>query len=161
MALISISVIPFGAEDRRSSAIDTYMQLTDLNIGVLFILAVSLDGRLRLALAGWASNNKYSLLGGLRSSAQMISYELPMALAIAAPLLLSNTLSLREIVRGAGGLLLRLPAALDHLSVPVAADLRLHHFPDRRRSPKPTACPSICPKPKTNWSPASTPSTAA
>jgi hypothetical protein len=64
------------------------MQLTDLNIGVLFILAVSSNGVYGIALAGWASNNKYSLLGGLRSSAQMISYELPMALAIAAPLLM-------------------------------------------------------------------------
>ncbi|MGH9593403.1 MAG: complex I subunit 1/NuoH family protein, partial [Bryobacteraceae bacterium] len=51
-----------------------------------------------VALAGWASNNKYSLIGGLRRSAQMISYELPLALAIAAPLLLSNSLSFREIV---------------------------------------------------------------
>ena len=74
------------------------MQLTDLNIGVLFVLAVSSMGVYGIALAGWASNNKYSLLGGLRSSAQMISYELPLSLAIAAPLLLSNTLSLRELV---------------------------------------------------------------
>ena len=59
------------------------MQLTDLNIGVLFVLAISAVGVYGVALAGWSSNNKYSLLGGLRSSAQMISYELPMALAIA------------------------------------------------------------------------------
>jgi NADH-quinone oxidoreductase subunit H len=56
-----------------------------------------------VALAGWASNNKYALMGGLRSSAQMISYELPMALAIAAPLLILNTLSLREIGEAQGG----------------------------------------------------------
>ena len=59
------------------------MQLTDVNVGVLLILAVSSMGVYGIALAGWASNNKYSLLGGLRSSAQMISYELPMSLAIA------------------------------------------------------------------------------
>ena len=82
------------------------MQLTDLNIGVLFVLAVTSMGVYGIALAGWSSNNKYSLLGGLRSSAQMISYELPLALAIAAPLLLSNTLSLREIGGCAGRLLL-------------------------------------------------------
>jgi NADH-quinone oxidoreductase subunit H len=74
------------------------MQLTDLNVGVLFILAISSMGVYGVALAGWASNNKYSLLGGLRSSAQMISYELPLSVAIASPLLLANTLSLREIV---------------------------------------------------------------
>jgi NADH-quinone oxidoreductase subunit H len=73
------------------------MQLTDLNVGVLFILGVTSVGVYGIALAGWSSNNKYSLLGGLRSSAQMISYELPLALAVVAPLLLVNTLSLREI----------------------------------------------------------------
>ena len=85
-----------------------------------------------VALAGWASNNKYALMGGLRSSAQMISYELPMALAIAAPLLMLNTLSLREIVERAGGLLLRLHPALDHLPDAVPADLQLHPVSDRR-----------------------------
>ena len=69
-----------------------------------------------VALAGWASNNKYSLLGGLRSSAQMISYELPMALAIAAPLLLPNTLSLREIVDAQAGYYLRIHPALERSS---------------------------------------------
>ncbi|MEO7653608.1 MAG: complex I subunit 1 family protein, partial [Bryobacteraceae bacterium] len=81
----------------------TWMQLTDLNIGVLVILAVSSMGVYGIALAGWASNNKYALIGGLRSSAQMISYELPLSLAIAAPLLLTNTLSLREIVQAQDG----------------------------------------------------------
>ena len=97
MALLSISVIPFGPTI-QVGPYRTWMQLTDLNIGVIFILAVSSMGVYGIALAGWASNNKYALLGGLRSSAQMISYELPMSLAIAAPLLLSNTLSLRELV---------------------------------------------------------------
>jgi NADH-quinone oxidoreductase subunit H len=104
-ALISISVIPFGTEV-SVFGVKTWMQLTDLNFGVLFILAVSGMGVYGVALAGWSSNNKYSLLGGLRSSAQMISYELPMALAIAAPLLLVNTLSLREIVNAQGGFVL-------------------------------------------------------
>jgi NADH-quinone oxidoreductase subunit H len=64
---------------------------------------VSSLGVYGIALAGWSSNNKYALLGGLRSSAQMISYELPMAIAIVAPLLLANTLSLRELVDSQGG----------------------------------------------------------
>ena len=101
-AAVRFRVIPFGP------AIDvggyhTWMQLTDLNIGVLFVLAVSSMGVYGVALAGWSSNNKYALLGGLRSSAQMISYELPLSLAIAAPLLISNTLSLRELVETQGG----------------------------------------------------------
>jgi NADH-quinone oxidoreductase subunit H len=106
MALLSISVIPFGPTI-NVAGYRTWMQLTDLNIGVLFILAVSSMGVYGIALAGWASNNKYSLLGGLRSSAQMISYELPLALAIASPLLLSNTLSLRELVESQAGSILQ------------------------------------------------------
>ena len=102
MALLSISVIPFGPMIKVGPVI-TWMQLTDLNIGVLFILAVSSMGVYGIALAGWASNNKYALIGGLRSSAQMISYELPMSLAIAAPLLISGTLSLRELVMSQAG----------------------------------------------------------
>jgi len=105
MSLISISVIPFGSEIQVFGH-TTWMQLTDLNIGLLFILAVSSMGVYGIALAGWASNNKYALLGGLRSSAQMISYELPLSLAIAAPLLLVNTLSLREIVQKQAGSIL-------------------------------------------------------
>ncbi len=105
MALISISVIPFGPEIWVFGH-TTWMQLTDLNIGLLFVLAVSSMGVYGIALAGWASNNKYALLGGLRSSAQMISYELPLSLAIAAPLLLVNTLSLREIVEKQAGSIL-------------------------------------------------------
>src|ERR1041385_7311701 len=114
MALLSISVIPFGPAI-EVAGYRTFLQLTDLNIGVLFVLAVSSMGVYGIALAGWASNNKYSLLGGLRSSAQMISYELPLSLAVAAPLLLSNTLSLRQIVQTQAGSIfhwniLRLPA---------------------------------------------------
>ncbi|MDQ6699031.1 MAG: NADH-quinone oxidoreductase subunit H [Acidobacteriota bacterium] len=102
MALLSISVIPFGSEI-KVLGYTTWMQLTDLNVGVLFILAISSMGVYGIALGGWASNNKYSLLGGLRSSAQMISYELPMSLAIASPLLIVGTLSLREIVQAQAG----------------------------------------------------------
>jgi len=102
MALLSIAVIPFGPQI-TVFGYQTLMQLTDLNIGVLFVLAASSMGVYGIALAGWSSNNKYSLLGGLRSSAQMISYELPLSLAIAAPLLISNTLSLRELVEKQSG----------------------------------------------------------
>ena len=109
-ALIPIAVIPFGTELNipkdnwlHFPEVHTAMQLTDLNIGVLFILGISGLGVYAVTLAGWSSNNKYALLGGLRSAAQMISYELPMALAIAAPLLVLNTLSFRGIVDGQAG----------------------------------------------------------
>ncbi len=111
-ALIPIAVIPFGGDLNIPAItvggvtigpIHSTMELTDLNIGVLFILGISGLGVYGVALAGWASNNKYSLLGGLRSSAQMISYELPMALAIATPLLALNSLSFRTIVNAQGG----------------------------------------------------------
>jgi NADH-quinone oxidoreductase subunit H len=102
LALISIAVIPFGPEI-KIGPVDTWMQLTDLRIGILFVIAISSIGVYGVALGGWASNNKYSLLGGLRSSAQMISYELPLALAVVAPLLLANTLSFREMVNYQSG----------------------------------------------------------
>jgi NADH-quinone oxidoreductase subunit H len=114
-ALIPIAVIPFGTEINTPAttigpitipAIQTPMQLTDLSVGVLFILGISGMGVYGVALAGWASNNKYSLLGGLRSSAQMISYELPMALAIATPLIALNSLSFRTLVDAQGGFFL-------------------------------------------------------
>ena len=102
MALISISVIPFGTSITVMGH-RTMMELADVNVGILLILAVSSMGVYGIALAGWSSNNKYSLLGGLRSSAQMISYELPMSLAIAAPLLSAGSLSLRAIVKSQYG----------------------------------------------------------
>ena len=101
-ALIAISMIPFGPEV-EIFGVRTNMGLADPSIGILLILGISGMGVYGVALAGWASNNKYSLMGGLRSSAQMISYELPMALAIAAPLLLLNSLNLREIADGQAG----------------------------------------------------------
>lgn len=107
MALISISVIPFGTQITvgpiAGHSWTTAMQLTDVNVGLLMILAISSMGVYGIALAGWSSNNKYALLGGLRSSAQMISYELPLSLALAAPLLIVGSLSLREITNAQAG----------------------------------------------------------
>jgi NADH-quinone oxidoreductase subunit H len=97
LALVSYAVIPFGPEV-EIFGVRTRLQLADLDIAVLFVLAVSSMTVYAIVLAGWASNSKYPLLGALRSAAQMISYELPLALAVAAPLLLANTLNLREIV---------------------------------------------------------------
>lgn len=96
LALISISIIPFGPEIEVGGT-RTYMQISDVNVGILFILAISSISVYGIALAGWSSNNKYALFGALRSSAQMISYELPLTLVIVSPLLLANHLSLRAI----------------------------------------------------------------
>ena len=102
LALMSIAVIPFGPQVEIAGH-QVWMQVTDLNIGLLFILAVTSLGVYGVALAGWSSGSKYSLLGGLRSSAQMISYELAMGFAVIGVVILSGTLSLRGIVDGQSG----------------------------------------------------------
>jgi len=97
MAFASFAAIPFG--DTITIAghrID--FQIADLNVGVLFILAVTSLGVYGIVLAGWSSNSKFPLFGGLRSSAQMISYELSLGLAIVGVVLIAGTLNLREIV---------------------------------------------------------------
>ncbi len=102
LALVSIAIIPFGPQVAVPGG-NTFMEIADLNVGILFILAVGAVSVYGIALAGWSSNNKYSLMGGLRSSAQMISYELPFTLVIVSPLLLANHLSFRGIVESQAG----------------------------------------------------------
>jgi NADH-quinone oxidoreductase subunit H len=102
LALISIAVIPFGPVV-EVFGVTTQMGLADIDIGVLVILAMSSLGVYGIVIGGWASNSKYSLMGSLRGSAQMVSYELPMAMAIVAPLLLVNSLNFREIVAAQEG----------------------------------------------------------
>jgi NADH-quinone oxidoreductase subunit H len=96
-ALTALAVIPFGPAIRIGK-IRTPLWVTDVNIGLLFLLAITSIGVYGIILGGWASNNKYSLLGGLRSAAQLISYEVPMGLALVSVLLMSRSLSLVEIV---------------------------------------------------------------
>ena len=79
--------------------------IADINVAVLVIFAVASMGVYGIVLAGWSSNSKYSLLGGLRSSAQMISYELAYGVALATVILLANSMSLREIVDQQAGYL--------------------------------------------------------
>lgn len=100
-AFVAIAVIPFGGDLHFTYDGILYvvpMQITDLNFGVLFILAMAGLGVYGIVLAGLASNSKYALLGGIRSTAQMISYELAAGLSIVAVFMLSETLSLRGIV---------------------------------------------------------------
>jgi NADH-quinone oxidoreductase subunit H len=101
-ALTSISVIPFG----NSFYIGRYnipLEVTDVNTGLLLILGVTSIGVYGVALAGWSSNNKYSLLGGLRASAQMVSYEISLGLSLVGVLIMSGSFSLRAIVDAQGG----------------------------------------------------------
>jgi NADH-quinone oxidoreductase subunit H len=101
-ALTSISVIPIG-NWVSIFGVHTPLQITDVNIGLLMILGVTSMGVYGVALAGWSSNNKYSLLGGLRASAQMVSYEISLGLSLVGVLIMSGSLSLRTIVDAQGG----------------------------------------------------------
>ncbi|MGH9513030.1 MAG: NADH-quinone oxidoreductase subunit NuoH [Terriglobales bacterium] len=101
-ALTSIAVIPFGNWVSIGS-IDTPLQITDVNIGLLVVLGITSLGVYGVALSGWSSNNKYSLLGGLRASAQMVSYEIALGLSLVGVIILSGSLSLRDIVDAQGG----------------------------------------------------------
>jgi len=87
-ALMAFSVIPFGP----------WLQITDLSVGLLFIFAITSLGVYGIALGGWASNSKYPLMGAIRSSAQMISYELSLTLSVVGVLMIANTLSLNQLV---------------------------------------------------------------
>jgi NADH-quinone oxidoreductase subunit H len=99
-AFAAFSVIPFGTETTLFGLLEQPLplQVTDVNVAVLVIFAITSMGVYGIVLAGWSSNSKYSLLGGLRSAAQMISYELSYGLALAAVIVLAGSLSLRDIV---------------------------------------------------------------
>ena len=96
-ALMTFAVIPFGS-DITLFGRNIPLQVADVNVGILYILALTSIGVYGLVLAGWASNSKYPLIGGLRSSAQLISYELTMGLAIVSIVLLSGSLRLNDII---------------------------------------------------------------
>ncbi|WP_119073083.1 NADH-quinone oxidoreductase subunit NuoH [Aggregatilinea lenta] len=101
-ALLIVAVIPLGPKisipwfDGKWYRVE--QGLVDLNVGVLWLVAITSIGVYGVVLAGWASNNKYSMLGGLRSSAQMISYELSMGVALVVPILLAGSLSVGDII---------------------------------------------------------------
>ncbi|MDE1888848.1 MAG: NADH-quinone oxidoreductase subunit NuoH [Planctomycetota bacterium] len=96
-ALITFAVIPFG-DKVKILGHTVNLVITDINVGFLYIFAVSSLGIYGIVMAGWASNNKYSLLGGIRSSAQMISYELPLGLSLIGVVMLTSSLSLVDVV---------------------------------------------------------------
>ncbi|HSO28068.1 MAG TPA: complex I subunit 1 family protein, partial [Anaerolineales bacterium] len=97
-ALIILAVVPWG--DRITLfGREISMGIADVNVGVLYILAVASISVYGIVLAGWASNNKYAMMGGLRSSAQMISYELALGLAFIGPVMLAGSLSIQDIIK--------------------------------------------------------------
>jgi NADH-quinone oxidoreductase subunit H len=104
-AFTAFAVVPFGAETTFFGLIDrpVPLQVADVNVAILWVFAVTSMGVYGIVLAGWSSNSKYSLLGALRSSAQMISYELSYGMALAGVLLLAGSLSIRDIVDGQAG----------------------------------------------------------
>ena len=101
LALTSISVIPIG-ESISVRGVPVQLQIADVNIALLVLLGVTSIGVYGIALAGWSSNSKYSLLGALRASAQMVSYELSLGLSLVGVLILTGSLSLRQIVNHQG-----------------------------------------------------------
>jgi NADH-quinone oxidoreductase subunit H len=100
-ALISVGVVPFGALTRVSlnggPGVDVF-EIANVNIGLLVILGITSIGVYGIALSGWSSNNKYSLLGSLRSTAQVVSYELALGLSLVGVVLRAQSLNLRTIV---------------------------------------------------------------
>jgi NADH-quinone oxidoreductase subunit H len=104
-AFTAFSVVPFGTETTLFGLLDrpVPLQVADVNVAVLVVFAVTSMGVYGIVLAGWSSNSKYSLLGALRSSAQMISYELSYGMALASVLVLAGSLSLRDIVNAQAG----------------------------------------------------------
>ncbi len=102
-ALIGFAVVPFGRDSIHIGPLELKPVITDINVGILYILAFASLGAYGILLGGWASNSKYSLLGGLRSAAQVISYELSLGLALVGPILLSQSLSMVKMTEAQGG----------------------------------------------------------
>jgi NADH-quinone oxidoreductase subunit H len=101
-ALMTSAIIPWG-KSFNFGGHEFSLQVADLNVGLLYLFAVVSIGGYGIMIGGWASNNKFALLGALRAASQMISYELAMGMSIVALLLINNSLSLREIVDGQAG----------------------------------------------------------
>ncbi|HLZ52697.1 MAG TPA: NADH-quinone oxidoreductase subunit H [Candidatus Acidoferrum sp.] len=102
LALTSIAIIPFGPKPLHLFGHDITLGIADLNIGILALFAITALSVYGVALAGWSSNSKYPLLGGLRSSAQMVSYELALTMSVVGVLLLAGSFNLRDIINAQG-----------------------------------------------------------
>ncbi len=143
--MLVIAVIPFGSQIGNQK-----MVIADLNVGILYTFGIVSLGVYGIVLAGYAANSKYPFLGGIRSSAQMISYEISMGMSVIPVFLIAGNLNLSQIISLAD-------------DARLAGDLRaavVHHFHRRAVLRKPTARRSICRKRKPNWSAAITRNTA-
>jgi NADH-quinone oxidoreductase subunit H len=119
VVLMSFTIIPFAPG----------IEVVDLNIGLLFFLAMSSLGVYSVALAGWASSSKYSLLGGLRASAQMLSYEVFMGLSVMGVVMLAGSFNLREIVEAQRGLWFVVPQFIGFVVFFIAGIAETHRLP--------------------------------
>ena len=117
--LMSFAIIPYGPN----------IQVVDLNIGLLFFLAMSSLGAYSVVLAGWSSNNKYSLLGGLRASAQMLSYEIFMGLSLMGTVMLAGSFNLADIVYAQRGLWFFIPQIFGLVVFLIAGLAETHRLP--------------------------------
>lgn len=118
-ALLGFAIVPIAPE----------IGIIDLNVGILFFLAMSSMGVYSVALGGWASNNKYSLLGGLRSSSQMITYEVFMGISVMGVVMLAGSFNLREIVEAQRGMWYVVPQFFGFLVFMVAGIAETHRLP--------------------------------
>ena len=135
-----------GRAQRRSAS--NFQIAPNINIGILYVFAIGSLAVYGVILAGWASNNKYSFIGGLRSSAQLISYEIPLGMSILGMVLIAGSLDLNQIVNWQDRRVWGVLRPADR--VPALSGQRL-----RRDQP---ACPSTCPSRSKNWSAVITPS---
>ena len=122
-AFMAYVCIPFG------HAFGKTLIVKDLNIGILYILSVTSLSVLGIFMAGWGSNNKYSLLGGMRSVAQIVSYEVPVVLSLVGVLMLANSLSMVDIVHAQKGMWFIIPQFLGFLIYITAATAEVNRAP--------------------------------
>ena len=163
LGLSAIALIPFGPPSVLFPNGQQIFSVVDLNIGLLFLFAITSMGVYGIALAGWSSNSKYALLGGLRSSAQMISYEVSLTISVVGVILLAGTLNFNEIIGGFRRLTGQTGYWLHFIPQAGTCSRNSSDFSaiSPPRSRKPTASRSTCRRRKPSWSPDSTPNTPA
>jgi NADH-quinone oxidoreductase subunit H len=138
-ALIIWAVIPVGCFniggdfrpcfDPAAGELHNVLQMADINIGVLYLLAITSIGVYGITLAGWSSNSKYSMLGGIRSSAQLISYELALGMTVLGSVMMAGTLSTHEMVVGQMGVWIIIPQILGFAVFLISANAELVRAP--------------------------------